>query len=363
MSRTLGIIEGFYGRPWGFDKRQGSIPFLKEYGFSFYIYAPKADPFLRERWQEPVPDELLAKLAQFGAELRAQSIHWGVGLSPFELHLNFDKQAKEALRRKLDQIQALQVDWLAILFDDMKGDFEDLADRQIEICHFVKEYVDFDRLLMCPSYYCFDPILEQVFGTMPSNYLEDLGHGLDSDIDVFWTGEKVCSEEYSPEHLAQVSQLLRRKPFIWDNYPVNDGARMSPFLHLSQTNGREHCHDEWVAGCAVNPMNEAFLSQIPLASLAKRPQDAKQALQAFEGFSEQFLGQQAAKEFKRDRAIFEEQGLLVLSEEQKATLSKKYQELLNANNFGYISELIEYLNGDYLFDLKDQVPTQLLWEG
>jgi len=363
LNQHLGIIEGFYGKPWGFEKREAMIHFMTAHRYGFYLYAPKADIFLREQWQAPVPTPLLEKLQKFGDQLKAHNIQWGIGLSPFNVHQDFNEQAKSALLNKIEQIGSLGVNWLAILFDDMKGDFPDLAKTQIEICHFVKANSHFDKLLMCPSYYCFDPILEKVFGKMPENYLQDLGEYLDKSIEIFWTGEKVCSKDYSQAHLQQVESILQRKPFIWDNYPVNDGARMSPFLHVSAVTGRNHCAPEFVSGLAVNPMNEAFLSQIPMASLSACLDDSANydAEKNFNIWVEHFLGQ-AAPAFKEDRTLFEQSGFHALNEQQKQNLIEKYTLLTNDHNKNYLQDVIDFLQGKYLFDVKDTVPTQLLWE-
>lgn len=358
-----GVIEGFYGRPWGFAKRKALIPFFKTFHYDFYLYAPKADVFLRERWQESMPEPLIRQLGDFGTSLRNEGLSWGIGLTPFNVHQNFDQQAKQQLRQKIEQLQALDINWLALLFDDMKGDFPDLAKTQIEICHYVQANFSFDKLLMCPSYYSLDPILEKVFGTMPENYLEDLGGGLDKSIEIFWTGEKVCSKNYSKEHLQSVASVLKRKPFIWDNYPVNDGARMSPFLHLNAFEGREYCHADFVSGLAVNPMNEAYLSQIPLATLSDclANPEQYQAQQSFQKYVRQFMGQ-AAPDLLNDVILFQHQGLHTLSEAQRLSLQKQYQHLIDVQNQNCIEELLEYLQGLYLSDVKDEVPTQLLWQ-
>src|SRR5690606_16672534 len=113
----LGLIEGFYGKPWGFDTRANMLPYLSALQYSFYLYAPKADPFLRERWREPVPGALLAKLKSFGQQCKNEGIAWGVGLSPFELHLDFGRKQQDDLLAKLEQLHELDCDWLAILFD------------------------------------------------------------------------------------------------------------------------------------------------------------------------------------------------------------------------------------------------------
>jgi hyaluronoglucosaminidase len=57
-----GVIEGFFGKPWDCPARLSSADFLRDCGYQFYIYAPKADPFLRRRWREPLPAETLQHL-------------------------------------------------------------------------------------------------------------------------------------------------------------------------------------------------------------------------------------------------------------------------------------------------------------
>src|SRR5690606_279775 len=56
MDVEFGLIEGFYGRPWSWEERAGTIETLAPHGYRFYLYAPKADPYLRKRWKEPHPD-------------------------------------------------------------------------------------------------------------------------------------------------------------------------------------------------------------------------------------------------------------------------------------------------------------------
>ena len=51
MSIELGLIEGYYGAPWSWQARETTIAALKPHGYGFYIYAPKADAFLRKRWR------------------------------------------------------------------------------------------------------------------------------------------------------------------------------------------------------------------------------------------------------------------------------------------------------------------------
>lgn len=54
---------------------------------------------------------------------------------------------------------------------------------------------------------------------------------------------------------------------MWDNYPVNDGSKASSFLHLRAFENRPAELAELTAGHAVNPMKQAALSVLPLATL------------------------------------------------------------------------------------------------
>src|SRR5690606_27579028 len=110
-----------------------------------------------------------------------------------------------------------------------------------------------ERMIVCPTYYSDDPILDRVFGRRPEDYVSELGRLVDPRIDIFWTGEEVLSREISVAHVTRVTEQLRRKPFLWDNYPVNDGQRMSQYLHLRGSTGRPAELADHVAAHGVNP--------------------------------------------------------------------------------------------------------------
>jgi hypothetical protein len=122
MDVELGLIEGYYGRPWSWAARVAQIAFLKSYGYGFYIYAPKADAFLRRRWRESPPPETEAALRGLSRHCGHCGVRFGMGLSPFEIYRDFNGEAREALARKLAWLDDLGVQDLAILFDDMRGD-------------------------------------------------------------------------------------------------------------------------------------------------------------------------------------------------------------------------------------------------
>ena len=263
----LALIEGFYGRPWSWQERAETVAFLGRHGYRAYFYAPKADVWLRRSWREPHPAEIAEPLAELARRVRAADVRFGVGLSPFEVWLDFGDDARRALEAKLRFLDELGIDDLAILFDDMQGDIADLAARQLEIVDFIAQRTSASRLLVCPSYYSNDPVLDRVFGERPPNYLEDLGRGLDPAIDVFWTGEEVCSREQSVAHLLAVGAMLGRRPYLWDNYPVNDGQRMSQYLHVRAFTGRDPAIADVIAGHGINVALQPTLTRIPALTL------------------------------------------------------------------------------------------------
>jgi hypothetical protein len=321
----LGIIEGFFGRPWSWAERAAQVRFLRPHGYRFYLYAPKGDAYLRRRWQEPHPEAEMERLAAFRAICRAEGVRFGIGLSPFELHLHPPKGWHAMLAAKIAALAALQPDDLAILFDDMRGDVPDLAERQAAIVHFAAERAGAGRILCCPSYYSDDPILDSAFGERPPFYLEQLGRLLDPAVHLMWTGEEVCAREYGPGHLARVAEQMRRKPFLWDNYPVNDGARMSQHLHLRGFTGRPAAIAGLIAGHGINPASQPLLSRIPALTLAESYArgEGYEYGAAFRRAAVEVLGEELADRVGRDLISLQDRGLDRLAE-RRAVLRARY---------------------------------------
>ena len=342
MSPELGLIEGFFGRPWSWAARAEAVRFLAPHGYRSYLYAPKADSYLRRRWREPYPEPGLAELAALRETCRAAGVRFGIGLSPFELHLHPDRGWQDALAAKISELGQLRPDDLAILFDDMRGDVPDLAERQTAIVHFAAERAGAGNILCCPSYYSDDPILDAAFGERPPFYLEQLGRLLDPAIRIFWTGEEVCAREYTPGHLVRVAGQLRRKPVLWDNYPVNDGPRMSQHLHLRAFTGRPASIAGQIAGHFINPASQPVLSRIPGLTLAESYAcgESYQYRAAFESAARTVLGDELAERVGRDLLAFQDRGLDRLGE-RRSVLRARYA----AFDHPAAREILSWLDG------------------
>jgi hyaluronoglucosaminidase len=259
-----GVIEGFFGKPWNWESRLSGADFLRDSGFQFYIYAPKSESFLRRRWREPIPVETRQHLSALSARCRQSGLAFGIGLTPFEIYRNYDASAQASLRAKVLQINQVGVDILCVLFDDMRGDVEGLAATQARVISDICNWSSAGSFIVCPTYYSHDQRLAREFGAPPKAYLCDLGRAVDPRIDFFWTGEKIISEGYSALHLAEVAADMGRKPFIWDNSIANDSKTRTNFLYLDPAAGAWDLPADQVAGIAINPMNQPYLSRIAL---------------------------------------------------------------------------------------------------
>lgn len=346
-SFRVGTVEGFFGRQWSWQARRDHINFLASQGFSTYLYAPKNDAWLRKQWFVPYPPETLHELGALSRQAQALGIEFGIGLSPFELYRDFSASNRELLQRKLAQLNTLNAPTMVVLFDDMMGDLPGLADKQIAIFDFVRAHSTAKRFIVCPTYYSSDPILAWHFGSQPERYLEELGLALPPDVAVFWTGPKVISDFYPRDHLLEIGAALRRKPLIWDNYPVNDAKRLTSFLHLLPFSDRDPLtFSELCSGHMSNPMNQAYLSQLPLYSLSKLYQYEGKALR-FEEICQRCCSPAMADLLVEDGLLFHSLGLETLGEEDKSELLSRYTACLPDP---MAQEICDWLQGGYVFD-------------
>lgn len=337
-----GILEGFYGRTWSFDTRLAYAGYLAQAGLNTCLYCPKADIHLRRQWQQDWPAQEWQQLLDLSAAYRQRGLYWGVGLSPFALYQDYGASQREQLRRKVARLAELDAPLLAILFDDMPGDLDALASRQAQIVTDVVSWLPGVRVLVCPTYYSFDPVLEKFFGHMPARYWPQLGRELPPGVDVFWTGNRVCSDNISRPDIELICEQLGRPVLLWDNYPVNDGALRSNFLYLDKLPGRESLPDTLLTGHLCNPMNQGLLSLPALTGLAElyRPGPGG------EPWLVQALGASTWRQLQTDRKAFQELGLSGLGELRCRALAEQYRALPGPA----AREVAGWLLGEYRFD-------------
>lgn len=346
----LGIIEGFYGQRYSAQERSYLFNFCAQHGYRFYIYAPKEDAQLRDKWQEPISADYRHSLSTMAQAAHAQGLDFGVALSPMNLTANFQKQ-RATLEQQVKELCACsQCEIFCLLFDDMVKDSEDVGKAQNEIIKTVEDLLPahVQHFIICPSYYCDDPILERLFGSCPDTYFSDLTAGLPERVEIFWTGDKVLSEDITPEYIDQVTKRLGRKPFIWDNYPVNDGKKSCDFLFLGKFKGRTNLQGH-VTGHAVNPMVQPLLSTLaevtlPLIYAGASPEDINAA---HLNQARKLFGPATALIIKYDNFnLLTKVGLSKLSAQDKA----RFLEFCAMDDRPALQELADFIHGSKRFD-------------
>lgn len=346
-----GLIEGFYGTPWSWEARADHASFLQQNGFDFYVYAPKSDDHLRKAWREDWPAAEWRALEELRARYRERGVAFGIGLTPYGTQTHYDAAGRGALRRKLARIDELEPDLVAVLFDDVPGVVSDLAERQVAIAHDVRDASRATSLLFCPTYYSDDPVLATMLGPIPGGYLETIGRRLDPECEVFWTGPRICTREYTEAHLSDVAARLGRRPFLWDNYPVNDGPRMCRHLHLRAVVGRPPALREWTSGLAANPMNQPQLSKIPLRTLRESlaTESGYEPAGAFRRAARAICGPDLADLLEEDLTALHDEGLGAMAPARRAALRARYAE----RDEPCAREIVAWLDG--AFEPGDEV--------
>ena len=349
-SAYLGIIEGFYGRPYSKDERNYFYSFAKKNGYSFYIYAPKADLQLRDEWTKPISAEYEKELCSYAADAHKAKLDFGVALSPLNLTSKFEEQKDLLLERVRSLCQISSCEIFCLLFDDMFKDSENVGAQQNEIIKIVEQNLPehVKHFIICPSYYTDDPVLDRIFGERPKSYFDELLKDLPQRVEIFWTGPKVLSDDITVEHIEYVTKLLGRKPFIWDNYPVNDGKNICKFLNLSKFNGRTNLQG-LVTGHAVNPMVQPLLSTLPAITLPLiyQGKSIEEINQAYLAHAKELFGSIFAMILKYDNFnLLTRLGLDKMTERDKT----RFIEFSVVNDQPALQEIADFIKGSQRFD-------------
>jgi len=274
--QQTGIVEGFYGPPWSHQDRLDVLRFMGRVGLTHYYYAPKDDPYHRDRWREQYPADDLAHLRELATVARESGVTFVYAISPGGSMVYADSGEYATLKRKLDEIGALGVTAFAIFLDDVPPTLEHEADRAAfhsvaqahasVINHLSRDLAaEGATLAVTPTTYT------DAWGDR--DYLRELGELVVPEVPFFWTGVDVQAPEITAEQARVWGELMSREPLIWDNYPVNDFARWRPFLGPLQRRGPDL--PTATLGILSNPMNEAHASMIPLSTLAEYVRDPR----------------------------------------------------------------------------------------
>jgi hypothetical protein len=267
---TIGVVEGFYGTPWTHDARLDVIRFMGEVGMDSYIYAPKDDPLHRQRWREQYEGDELIRFQELVEVSEESGVELVYAISP-GLSIRYSSEEDYiALKEKLFSMSILGVSQFALFLDDVPEQlqhpediekYNSLSQAHIELInrlHQDLQTVD-ATLIVCPTTYT------TAWGS--KEYIRELGKGVNQDIPLFWTGDDVAIGEITAQQASSWGELIGRKPWIWDNFPVNDFEQWRPIV--GPIIGRSLDLSSEAGALFANPMDKPYLSMISLYTVAK----------------------------------------------------------------------------------------------
>jgi hyaluronoglucosaminidase len=269
------VVEGFYGAPWTQEKRLAAFDFMARVGLNTYVYAPKDDPYQRSDWRKPYPAAQLGQFQTLLSRTGQNGITFVYSISP-GLDITYSSSAdRQALAAKLDQLRSLGIHTVMLSLDDVPEQLnaadtavygQNLATAQADLANWLlgnRRGADPRFVLwMAQSHY---------WGIKSDPYLTTLGDRLNPAVSLIWTGPDVLSTTITAADTDTVAAMIKRKPIIWDNYPVNDYTyvmKKKPRLIMGALRGRDPNLADRVSGYLINPMIQEEASQLPMYTTA-----------------------------------------------------------------------------------------------
>ncbi len=273
-----GTIEGFYGKPWSMEERERHLNFLSTIKANTFIYSPKDDPYARDRWREPYPQETLKSLEKLAGIAATNHINFVYAISPGPTVCFADSNDLQKLLSKFAALRAVGIHSFYVALDDIEytkwnceldsitfgpSGAEAAAVAQAHLLNAVQanmKAVDptAPPLIMVPTEY---------YDAKESPYKAALRKNLDSTIVVQWTGTDVVPPAISISDARAATKAFGRKTFLWDNYPVNDFYQSRGRLLLAPYTRREAGLSGELSGIVSNPMNQEMASRIAVTGL------------------------------------------------------------------------------------------------
>jgi hyaluronoglucosaminidase len=270
-----GVILGFYGTPWSQPEILDQLDLLAAHKLNTFVYSPKDDAYLREKWREPLPGDRLANLRAIVG--RAVTDHVDVGwiLSP-GLSICFSSpEDQQAVLDKLQQAYGAGVRSFGIALDDVdyttwhcSGDAtafgsgaEGAGKAQAALLNRVAEWArdqgDVARVQLVPTEY---------FDLADSAYKQVMRAELDKNVVVMFTGNGVVPRTLTVADVTRAKELYGHDILIWDNYPVSD--YIPGRMPVAPYTGREPGLSDQTVGILSNPESHPAVNKLTASSVA-----------------------------------------------------------------------------------------------
>ena len=218
-----GIVEGFYGTPWSHEVRKSLIDFYGKFKLNSYLYGPKDDHYHSSpNWRLPYPADEAKNIHELVEVCNRNRVDFVWAIHPGK-DIVWNEEDYQNLIKKFEMMYDLGVRSFAIFFDDIEGEGTNAVMQTNLLNRLNKEFVeakgDVASLVLCPTDYTkiwADPSPE---GSLPT-----YGKTLDPSVEIFWTGDVICSD-LTKETMDWFNSRIQRPGYYWWNYPVTDYAQ------------------------------------------------------------------------------------------------------------------------------------------
>lgn len=260
-----GVVEGFYGTPWPHEVRLSLIDFYGRFKMNSYLYGPKDDHYHSSpNWRLPYPEKEAQNIRELVEACNRNYVDFVWAIHPGQ-DIKWNEEDYNNLVHKFQLMYDLGVRSFAIFFDDISGEGTNPIKQTELLNRLNKEFVeakgDVNSLVVCPTDYT-----KLWANPTPQGSLVTYGKTLNPSVEVFWTGDAVCTD-MTRETLDWVNSRIQRPAFFWWNYPVTDYVRhivmQGPVYGLDTTLTAEN-----VSGLVSNPMEHGEASKLALYGVA-----------------------------------------------------------------------------------------------
>ncbi|MER5433223.1 beta-N-acetylglucosaminidase domain-containing protein [Streptomyces sp. NPDC002588] len=275
-ARLRGVVEGFYGTPWTHAERLSQLDFYGRTKQNAYVYSPKDDVYLRERWRDEYPAAELGRLRELVDRSAVNHVRFTYALSPgLSVCYSSDTDAA-ALVRKFASLYDIGVRSFAVPLDDISytkwncpADQEEFGTgggaagaAQARLLNRVWQEFSAGRSGLQPL----ETVPTEYSDLADTPYKKALREQLAPDVVVEWTGVGVIAPTVTAAQVRQARAVYGHPILLWDNYPVNDYTTSR--LLLGPYTGREAGVAREAVGVTANPMVQGEASRLALFTSA-----------------------------------------------------------------------------------------------
>lgn len=275
-TKIRGFIEGYYGVPWSNEDRKSLMEFGGKFKTTSYIFAPKDDPYHREKWGDLYPEEELDEISDMVAVGKQNKTDFVWSISPLgevaeiaqdegeEAAMDLVDENNEKLLAKFDQLYDAGVREFGILGDDVGALPLDYVVEQMKaVSKWADEKGDVKDTIYTPAAYNSDWAWDD------GEELNVLEENFADNVQILWTGETTVAP-VTQDTVDDFKNLdnegnERRDPLFWLNWPVNDVDMERVFLGKGDM---LESNVEGLSGVVTNPMQEAEASKIAIFAIA-----------------------------------------------------------------------------------------------